>query len=69
MCEEEGAAEGSCCGLTLILIPHPPALLRDGGRGVSDEGVELNLGRRGVGWEGRRFRFCFSPSNSFFTLQ
>jgi len=30
-CEEEGAAEMSCYGLTTSPIPHPPALLRGEG--------------------------------------
>ncbi|KAK4824529.1 hypothetical protein QYF61_016109 [Mycteria americana] len=42
-CYEEGAAEKTRYGLTTTLIPHPPVLLER----EKEEGVKLNMGRRG----------------------
>jgi len=43
--EEEGATETVCDELTIIPIPHPPALL--GAGGGRETGVKLSPGRRG----------------------
>lgn len=44
---EERAAQRSCYRLTITPLTHPPAPLGGGGsRGVRNERVKLNLGRR-----------------------
>lgn len=63
-CEEKGAAERSCDGLTTAPIPHLPVLLRVGGHRFKDEEVTLSFrkgkGRRSVVLTG----LCFSLSES-----
>lgn len=44
-CDEAGAAERNCCGLTIIPHPHAPVNM-GGGRGNGIEGRNLNLEKR-----------------------
>ena len=46
-CEEQGAADTKCYGLTTTPVPQPPEPLR--GKEVEELGGKLSLGRRGCG--------------------